>query len=99
MSQNQKTKRNPTYDIIIGGVYEHNESSREYLRVESFTAYDSEGKLLGTEDFPIYHAIVSYTVATYDPEGKTVFIERPNLRLAPDYIAERFHYTGVDLVK
>lgn len=61
---------------------------------------NSSGQYLGTEDYPIYHAIVNYTSAIKsNTDGKTTFIERPNLRLAVDYIEAFFRFSGVDLVK
>lgn len=92
-------KTNPTRDVIIGGVYQKKDNKREFLVVKGFTAYDSEGKYLGTEDYPIYHALVTYTSAIKNPNGETVFIKRPNLRLAVDYIDRNFYFDGVDLVE
>jgi hypothetical protein len=95
----------PTMRIILGAVYEkkNSDNNREWLTVDGFTPYDSEGRYLGNEEFPIYHAIVTYYSAFRhkDDEGKTTttIIERPNLRLAVDYIANEFKKIGVNLTK
>lgn len=97
-TKKEENNNNPTMNIIIGGVYERNDSSREFIVVDGFTAYDSEGEYLGTEEKPIYHAIVTYhTLFTHN--GETTDINRNSMRLAVDYIVERFHKIGVNLVK
>lgn len=105
MLYQQKTKskkHDPTHGIILGGVYEyqheHNKNPdifKEVVIVESFTAYDSEGKLLGNGDFPIYHAIVK--LITTGKNLKTH--EQSNLRLSPEFISINFKYMGVSFIK
>ena len=95
----------PTMRIILCAVYEkkdNDNNNREWLTVDGFTPYDNEGRYLGNEEFPIYHAIVTYPSDFRYNDGKTtttVIIERPNLRLAVDYIANEFKKTGVNLTK
>lgn len=98
MSQT-KIKNNPTFNVVLGGVYEYVApaplTTKDTIIVESFTAYDSEGELLGTEDFPIYHAIVR-VITEYKHQPSD---EQSNLRLSPEFIATYCKYVGVRYLK
>ena len=98
ITKQNKKQHDPTMGIILGGVYEKKDNKREWLVVESFTVYNSEGDFMGTKRKPIYHAIVKYSSAI-NTNRQTTIIERPNLRMAVDYIVYNFKFLGVDLVK
>lgn len=80
--QKTEVKQNPTFGVIIGRKYRNRKYEYDFI-VEAFTAYNTEGKLLGTNDFPIYHAIG--TIESLLPNGQKM--TRPNSRLSVDYIA------------
>ena len=75
-------KQNPTFGVVIGRKYRNHKYEYDFI-VEALTAYNSEGQLMGTEDFPIYVAIG--TIESLLPNGQK--LTRPNSRLSCDYIA------------